>query len=242
MFASVCVPTHVAAREPHEPTAPSPPEARPHRRPVGLAPRRRPARGAGKPAAHCDPARVPSSRSAPRPGDVTHPSGLPAGDGTHACRGCAWGQPDDLGLRCAAAAPPDGSDAPWMPADTLACAHWEPPVACASCGACCREAFDAVPVEEGDPTPEHHPELVMGEPGAWREIRRVPSPTGCGTRCAALNGDGSVTSPFHCAIYAHRATACRELEPGSPNCHLARVRTNLSPPTHTSVAGPRSAH
>jgi hypothetical protein len=171
---------------------------------------------------------------------MTHPSGLPTGDGTHRCAGCAWGERDGDALRCAAAAPLDGSPGPVIPADALGCAVWEPPVSCETCGACCREAFDAVQVEDGDPTADHHPELVVGEPGGWREIRRVPSPTGCGTRCVALRGDGSPVQPFRCAIYAHRATACRELAPGSANCRLARVRTNLSPPTHTSVAGRRS--
>ena len=33
-----------------------------------------------------------------------------------------------------------------------ACAWFEAPFDCAPCGACCREAFDAVPVEPDDPT------------------------------------------------------------------------------------------
>ncbi|MBA2322364.1 MAG: YkgJ family cysteine cluster protein [Deltaproteobacteria bacterium] len=170
---------------------------------------------------------------------TTHPAGLTAGDGSRACADCAWALAVPGGHRCVAAAAPDAAG-PFLPPGTLACTGWEPPVRCEPCGACCREAFDAVPVEDDDPTARDFPELVLGDPGGWREIRRVPSPSGCGTRCAALRGDGSEPAPFRCAIYASRATACRDLEPGSPNCHLARVRANLSRPTHTSVAGPRS--
>jgi Fe-S-cluster containining protein len=113
-----------------------------------------------------------------------------------------------------------------------------PPVPdCGTCGACCREAFDSVPVgPEDEATARAHPALVRVEADTgWRDLQRVPSPTGCGTRCTALVGDGAV-HPFRCRIYPHRPTACRELEPGSPNCHLARQRVGLEPPPdHSSV-------
>jgi Fe-S-cluster containining protein len=121
----------------------------------------------------------------------------------------------------------DGGAHAAVTADTEACAWFEPPVDCLTCGACCREAFDAVPVETGDRTAELHPELVEVHDDGWRSLRRVPSPTGCGTRCAALTGDGGPTA-FHCRIYADRPTACRELEAGSDNCLLARRRVGMS--------------
>jgi Fe-S-cluster containining protein len=129
----------------------------------------------------------------------------------------------------------DGSATPETTASTPACAWFEPPVECLTCGACCREAFDAVPVEPGDPTTAAHPELVQVHDDGWRSLRRVPSPTGCGTRCAALTGDGA-EQPFHCVIYADRPTACRELEAGSDNCLLARRRVALSAGAPTGPA------
>lgn len=102
------------------------------------------------------------------------------------------------------------------------------PEDCASCGACCREAFDTVPVGPDDEaTASARPSWVVTGTDGWREIRRVPSPTGCGTRCAALAGDGSGAAPFRCAIYADRPEACSGLEEGSEGCRFARRRVGL---------------
>jgi Fe-S-cluster containining protein len=99
---------------------------------------------------------------------------------------------------------------------------------CATCGACCREAFDTVPVEaDDDHTVATRPDWVHTAPDGWREIRRVPSPTGCGTRCAALTGDGAAGTPFRCVIYADRPQACSGLEAGSEACRFARRRVGL---------------
>ncbi len=154
-----------------------------------------------------------------------HPTGLPgAPDDGRRCAGCAWG----LTGRCLAAAPPeDDAGVPLAP-DEVACALWEPPVSCETCGACCREAFDAVPVEEDDPTRARHPDVVLVAEDGWLHLRRVPSPTGCGTRCINLGGDGGA-SPWRCAIYEDRPTACRDLERDSWNCRFARTRVGLSP-------------
>jgi hypothetical protein len=155
-----------------------------------------------------------------------HPTtGLPAGDGTRRCTDCAWAEPHPDGRRCVAAAPPD-APGPLLPADAQACAWWEPPVSCDPCGACCREAFDAVPVEPDDPTVDRHPDLILRAEDGWMHLRRVPS--GARTRCACLRGDGE-RAPFRCTIYADRPTACRDLAPGTWNCRFARTRVGLSP-------------
>lgn len=95
---------------------------------------------------------------------------------------------------------------------------------CATCGACCREGFDAAPAEGGS-LPE---ELTY----AWSEeftiVRRLEQ--GRGTRCICLIGDGC-NHAFRCTQYAQRPTACRELEAGSENCMLARRRVGLEPAT-----------
>lgn len=98
---------------------------------------------------------------------------------------------------------------------------------CATCGACCREAFDSVPVgPEDERMARNQPALVRTQPDGWREILRVPSPSGCGTRCAALVGDGA-QAPFRCTVYEDRPTACSELDVGSEGCLFARARVGL---------------
>jgi Fe-S-cluster containining protein len=75
---------------------------------------------------------------------------------------------------------------------------------------------------------ERQPALVQRHADGWRDILRVPSPTGCGTRCAALQGDGSAQAPFLCRVYEDRPSACSELEVGSESCRFARSRVGLS--------------
>lgn len=158
---------------------------------------------------------------------IEHPSGFPPGDGARACRDCAWARRDTGALRCVAASRA-GEPGPVLPEGAAACAHFEPPVRCEPCGACCREGFDSVPMGPDDEhTARAHPELIRTD-GDWRDLERIP--TACGTRCAALRGDGR-GAPFRCAIYDDRPSACSDLERGSWNCWFARSRVGLWPPT-----------
>ena len=106
---------------------------------------------------------------------------------------------------------------------------------CDACGACCREAFDSVPVGEAD---EHiatrHPDLIRVHDDGWRDLQRIPTATG--SRCVCLRGSGAADAPFRCTIYAERPTNCRDLEVGSENCALARERVGLPPLTSTGHA------
>lgn len=120
------------------------------------------------------------------------------------------------------AAVPYGEPRLPLPADTPACALFEPPPDCDDCGACCREAFDAVPADGGALPAD----LLWRLDAEFTSVRRVPQ--GRGTRCACLIGDGS-THPFRCVHYATRPDACRELDAGSENCLLARRRVGRSP-------------
>ncbi|MBK9364906.1 MAG: hypothetical protein IPN01_01075 [Deltaproteobacteria bacterium] len=90
-----------------------------------------------------------------------------------------------------------------MQADWMGCKHHEAPLdaaACGRCGACCREAFHQVPVEDGAALYTEAPELIAhDEYGA-----HLPRPGG---RC--------VTS------------ACAEFEPGGESCREARRRLGL---------------
>lgn len=149
-----------------------------------------------------------------------HPSGLPNGDGAHTCGACAWLD----GSVCRFA-----EHAPRLAADTPGCAFWEPPVECDPCGACCREAFDSVPVTDEDQARlAGHTELIREHDDGWRDLHRAPSRSGCGTRCIALRGDGD-GAPFRCIVYDRRPDNCRDLARGSDACLTARRRVGLTP-------------
>ena len=158
-----------------------------------------------------------------------HPFGLPFGPSAETCGSCAWlyvggrGKPVE---RCRQAAAPN-ADGPRTRRDVSACARWEPPVDCATCGACCREAYHSVTVSVRDPVVWKQPELVE-RIGHRFEIRRE------GPRCAALvdlRGAPAADSGrrvFTCAIYEDRPQACRDFAAGGRHCLDARRRVGLS--------------
>lgn len=94
---------------------------------------------------------------------------------------------------------------------------------CTTCGACCRGAFDVVPVDPEDPMGAH-PEVTREHLDGWRSMAFVPGACG-GTQCAALTGDDEVG--WRCRIYADRPIPCRELEVGSRDCRRARRRLGI---------------
>ncbi|TVQ88772.1 MAG: YkgJ family cysteine cluster protein [Deltaproteobacteria bacterium] len=89
---------------------------------------------------------------------------------------------------------------------------------CQSCGACCREGYDTVEVDEEDPATRLHPELLHRGPFGRLNLRRD------GVCCACLRVEAS---KYTCAIYATRPLPCRELEIGSSACLTARARVGL---------------
>ena len=119
------------------------------------------------------------------------------------------------------------ADGPRTARDAPACARWEPPVDCATCGACCREAYHSVTVSVRDPVVWKQPELVERR-GHRFEIRRD------GERCAALcdRRSDATRAPgeriFTCAIYEDRPQACRDFAAGGRHCLDARRRVGLS--------------
>lgn len=143
-----------------------------------------------------------------------HRHGRPLGDPARRCGGCAWARlrgPGPRVLRCTRA------DDARVDQGERACDRFESELDCLSCGACCREAFDAVEITRRDPVRGLHPELVEEADGRLR-IRRAP-----GNRCAALEPGG-----YACQIYADRPRCCRDFERGGPNCVFARARVGLS--------------
>ena len=161
--------------------------------------------------------------------DTHHPSGLGYGEPNQRCQECAWFQPNQATQNCVGARF-DGSRVTVDP-DCRACELWEPKIpSCDACGACCREAFDSVPVSESDEKRLDEPtKWIRVHSDGWRDLCRVSSPLGKGTRCAALLGNGKPGAPYRCQIYPARPTNCRELDIGSEACLTARRRVGLSP-------------
>lgn len=153
-----------------------------------------------------------------------HPLGFALGPAAERCATCAWsydGGRGAPGRRCRQGA---GSDAngPRVDDDFPACARWEPPVACARCGACCREAYHVVSVRVRDPVVWKQPDLVERDGPRFR-VRRQ------GDRCAALDvTDGATGRAYACRIYDDRPQTCRDFQEGGAHCLSARRRVGLS--------------
>jgi Putative zinc- or iron-chelating domain len=162
-------------------------------------------------------------------GGALHPVGLPLGPASETCGSCAWLYEGGRGkavARCRQAAKPN-EEGPRTSAAHRACARWEAPVDCATCGACCREAYHSVTVSVRDPVVWKQPALVERH-GHRFEILRD------GDRCAALVDRRSDTSRpaadriFTCSIYEDRPQACRDFAAGGRHCLDARRRVGLS--------------
>ncbi len=158
-----------------------------------------------------------------------HPLGMGLGPADETCGSCAWLYVGGRGKgveRCRQAAAPN-ADGPRTRRESPACARWEPPVACETCGACCREAYHSVTVSVRDPVVWKQPDLVERH-GHRFEIRRE------GDRCAALtdrrNDESRAPSAriFTCSIYEDRPQACRDFAAGGRHCLDARRRVGLS--------------
>ena len=108
-----------------------------------------------------------------------------------------------------------------------ACARWEPPVECADCGACCREAYHSVTVSVRDPVVWKQPALVERHGHRFEILRE-------GSRCAALvdrhadDARDPAARVFTCRIYEDRPQACRDFAAGGRQCLDARRRVGLS--------------
>lgn len=158
-------------------------------------------------------------------GLVTNPPAIhPAGHAVladyHAprtCRDCAWSFIFRDRLRCR------HSPARSLPSTAPACTRFEAAadLACETCGACCREAYDSVEVGANERVHRRHPDLVS-ERGPRLVLHRD------GGRCAALQGGTRDGEPYRCGIYADRPRSCREFTKGSGHCLEARRRVGLS--------------
>lgn len=155
---------------------------------------------------------------------ATPPAPHPAGQAPvalyHAgrrCADCAWGFTRHGTLRCRRA------PLRRLDVDTPACMRWEPAAEldCRSCGACCREAYDAVEVGPREAVVKRHPQLVQHD-GSRRKLVRQ------GERCAALIGGETAAVPYACSIYDDRPRTCRDFTLGSAHCLEARRRVGLS--------------
>lgn len=159
-----------------------------------------------------------------------HPSGLPMHDGIHAaaagatCQGCIFSAPPVRkkgGWRChytgSTEVPGRG-----VPPDSPACALYRQNLDCQLCAACCRSAYDLVPLTRREPAAARHPQLIETR-GRELYIRRDTTKK----QCAALDGDFDAGDQVRCTIYADRPSTCRDFAAGSASCVEARCRVGL---------------
>ncbi|BBL72693.1 YkgJ family cysteine cluster protein [Methylogaea oryzae] len=158
-----------------------------------------------------------STVAAPPP---PHPAGhaaVAAYHAGHGCADCAWSFMERAHRRCRHA--PKAR----LAEDAPACARWEPAAEldCLTCGACCREAYQAVEVGPREAVLKRRPDWVLKD-GERHKLRRE------GERCAALAGGRAATESYRCEIYPDRPRTCRDFTLGSANCLDARRRVGLS--------------
>lgn len=91
---------------------------------------------------------------------------------------------------------------------------------CATCGACCREAYHCVEVHPRDRFARAHPERLASE--GKRLV--LPRPDG---DCVCLVREGK---RFTCTTYATRPRTCRDFEVGGEHCLEARSRLGIAAP------------
>jgi hypothetical protein len=120
------------------------------------------------------------------------------------CGDCAWRTP---GGTCRHAARR-------VAAGEAACTAFEAQLDCMACGACCREAYDAVDV--GARAAAAIPASLIERRDGRFQLRRD------GNRCAALDGH------YACAIYDLRPRSCRDFERGGRHCLDARKKVGLT--------------
>jgi hypothetical protein len=104
-------------------------------------------------------------------------------------------------------------------AEVPACAGFSAQLDCMSCGACCREAYQAVEVGPRDPFVKLHPERLERLDGRLN-IRREAG------ICACL---APKVGTWPCVVYADRPKTCRDFEKGSDNCLFARQQLGVAP-------------
>lgn len=171
-------------------------------------------------AADLDPTLLPSLWGDVVPPPLLHPAGHAPVAGYfpgHGCEDCAWCFTEGADTHCQ-----HEPEAP-LPVKAPACLRWEPSAGldCLTCGACCREAYDAVEVGDDEAINQSHPELVIID-GSRRKLKRT------GSRCAALSGGHAPHETYACSIYADRPSTCHDFTLGSDNCLDARRRVGLS--------------
>jgi hypothetical protein len=144
------------------------------------------------------------ARSARFAGAASHAvSGRPVRDGVK-CGDCAWRTP---GGTCRVAARRVRAELP-------GCAAFERALDCMTCGACCREAYDAVDV--GPRAAARIAASMIERRDGRLYLRRA------GDRCAALEGH------YRCTMYDARPASCRDFERGGRHCLSARRKVGLT--------------
>lgn len=166
-------------------------------------------------------------------------------DASLRCESCAWSYKGGAGKAVRRCRQAGGAR---LSPDANACERFEPIFDCLGCGACCREAYDAVEVSPRDPVTKLHLDLLVPRRGGYDMKRagprcaclrggidlKAPSPTISGGTASADEGAHLAPrimpggEPFTCEIYATRPRTCRDFTIFSDNCLNARRTVGLS--------------
>jgi hypothetical protein len=159
-----------------------------------------------------------------------HGSGLPMHDGLHAaesgksCAGCVFLAPPlrgKGGFRCHYTGSTDAPGRAVNPSSP-ACALFRANLDCQDCAACCRHAYDLVPLQRREPAAVRHPQLLESK-GRELYIRRAIGKN----QCAALDEAPEQPGAYRCTIYHDRPATCRDFTAGTASCVEARCRVGL---------------
>jgi Fe-S-cluster containining protein len=108
---------------------------------------------------------------------------------------------------------------------------------CQSCGACCAHFRVSFYWTEADDAPGGRVPVSCTEQFTLH-LRCMQGTSQASPRCTAL--DGEVGQWVACRIYEQRPTPCREVLPGSVQCHSARAAHGL-PELHLMAQAQRLA-
>lgn len=166
-------------------------------------------------------------------------------DASASCESCAWSYMGGAGKAVRRCRQAEGAR---LPQNTHACERFEATFDCLGCGACCREAYDAVEVSRSDPMAKLHLDLLIPRRGGFDLKRsgprcvclhgglelKAPAPTISGGSAAPDEGRTLAPrvmpggEPFTCEIYETRPRTCRDFTIFSENCLIARRTVGLS--------------
>lgn len=157
------------------------------------------------------------------PPSPLHPTGVPylENSSSQTCGTCVWSYPFGKTLHCRREKKQKQPGVA-LAAQEPACVRYESHLHCQSCAACCKEAYDVVPIRRRDLVLQQAPEWVETTSSGWSMKRDLA--TSC---CAALQHNPDASPSYACKVYDLRPQTCHDVVPGEDACLFARIRLGL---------------